>query len=259
MKRLVLLMTTALLIVIAVSAWAQQPPRAHRTAALLRRQPPRHADQPGAGRHVQPDVVEREGLRRDLLGRELLVRPGARRHRRAEPRRRRRTCRPTTPGSRSSTTTARSTPRAGSASRIPATSAANMTPPLVLNEPLGSDIANGVLYLADRDGGTSPTDPAVSVDSQVQHADRRAGRRDHASTSRPASTTSRSPTTARSTRRRPAPAGRIPDATTWQVWKITPGGTASIFVQGAPLRQPNGIAFDSRATSSSSTSAPTRC
>jgi hypothetical protein len=39
----------------------------------------------------------------------------------------------------------------------------NMTPPLVLNEPLGSDIVNGVLYLADRDGGTSPTDPAVSV------------------------------------------------------------------------------------------------
>ena len=46
--------------------------------------------------------------------------PGPRRHRRAESRRRRRTCRPTTRGSRSSTTTARSTPRAGSASRIPA-------------------------------------------------------------------------------------------------------------------------------------------
>jgi hypothetical protein len=40
---------------------------------------------------------------------------------------------------------------------------ANMTPPLVLNEPLGSDIANGVLYVADRDGGTGPTDPAISV------------------------------------------------------------------------------------------------
>ncbi len=39
----------------------------------------------------------------------------------------------------------------------------NLTPPLVLNEPLGSDIANGILYLADRDGGTSPTDPVVSV------------------------------------------------------------------------------------------------
>src|SRR5687767_8960167 len=36
---------------------------------------------------------------------------------------------------------------------------ANMKPPLVLNEPLGSDIANGMLYVADRDGGTSATDP----------------------------------------------------------------------------------------------------
>ena len=38
--------------------------------------------------------------------------------------------------------------------------------------------------------------------------------------------------------------GQNPDPTTWQVWKIAPNGTASIFVQGAPLRQPNGIAFD---------------
>src|SRR6185295_16644002 len=33
-----------------------------------------------------------------------------------------------------------------------------LTPPLVLNEPLGSDIANGTLYLADRDGGAGPND-----------------------------------------------------------------------------------------------------
>src|SRR6188768_2096482 len=39
----------------------------------------------------------------------------------------------------------------------------NMTTPLVLNEPLGSDIMGGVLYLADRDGGTSATDPVISV------------------------------------------------------------------------------------------------
>jgi hypothetical protein len=38
-----------------------------------------------------------------------------------------------------------------------------MTTPLVLNEPFGSDIANGILYLADRDGGTNPTDPIVAV------------------------------------------------------------------------------------------------
>ena len=35
-----------------------------------------------------------------------------------------------------------------------------------------------------------------------------------------------------------------PDPMTWQVWKITRDGSASIFIQGAPLRQPNGIAFD---------------
>jgi hypothetical protein len=38
-----------------------------------------------------------------------------------------------------------------------------MTPPLVLNEPLGSDIVNNMLYVADRDGGTSPNEPTVSV------------------------------------------------------------------------------------------------
>ena len=72
---------------------------------------------------VQRDVVERQGLWRHLLGGELLVRPRPRPHRRAEPGRRRRTSRPTTPGSRSSTTTARSTPRDGSAYRIPASRA----------------------------------------------------------------------------------------------------------------------------------------
>ena len=40
--------------------------------------------------------------------------------------------------------------------------------------------------------------------------------------------------------------GQNPDASTWQVWKITPEGAASIFVQGAPLRQPNGVALDAK-------------
>ena len=53
---------------------------------------------------------------------------------------------------------------------------ANMTPPLVLNEPLGSDIANGMLYVADRDGGTTPDRPLRVGRSPVQHADGRAGR-----------------------------------------------------------------------------------
>ena len=47
--------------------------------------------------------------------------------------------------------------------------------------------------------------------------------------------------------------------TTWQVWKITPSGEASILVQGAPLRQPNGIALDPKGNVVVVTSAPTTC
>jgi sugar lactone lactonase YvrE len=38
--------------------------------------------------------------------------------------------------------------------------------------------------------------------------------------------------------------GDKPDPASWQVWKIANDGTPSILIQGAPLRQPNGIAFD---------------
>ena len=119
----------------------------------------------------------------------------------------------------------------------------SLTPPLVLNEPYGSDIANGVLYLADRDGGTNPNEPSVAVIRKF-------------------------------TMQTGAPAGEVrvekvpwlndievaddgtiygtqtgvggdkPDPATWQVWRIPRDGTPSIFIQGAPLRQPNGIAFD---------------
>ena len=30
------------------------------------------------------------------------------------------------------------------------------------------------------------------------------------------------------------------------MWKITAAGAASVLIQGAPLRQPNGIAFDAQ-------------
>ena len=122
-------------------------------------------------------------------------------------------------------------------------SRASLTPPLVLNEPLGSDIAGGMLYVADRDGGTSADDPSVAV---IRWFDMQTG----------------------------APAGEVrveespwindievmddgtiyasqtgdfgddADPATWRVWKITPDGAASVFAQGAPLRMPNGVAFD---------------
>ena len=122
---------------------------------------------------------------------------------------------------------------------------ANMTTPLVMNEPLGSDIANGILYLADRDGGTSPTDPAVSV-----------VRKFNMQTGAPAGEVKVDKSTGFNDievaddgtiyATQTGVGGQTPDPTTWQVWKITPSGAASIFVQGAPLRQPNGIAFDEK-------------
>jgi hypothetical protein len=120
---------------------------------------------------------------------------------------------------------------------------ANLTPPLVLNEPYGSDIAGGTLYLADRDGGTTPTEPSVAVI-----------RKFNMQTGAPAGEVrvERSPWlndlevaddgTIYATQT--GDAGEKPDVSTWQVWKITPDGKASIFVQGAPLRRPNGVAFD---------------
>jgi hypothetical protein len=119
----------------------------------------------------------------------------------------------------------------------------NLTPPLVLNEPLGSDIANGMLYVADRDGGTTPNDTSVAV---VRRFDMKTGapagefRVPRSTGFNDIAVATDGTVYATQTGDRSA----NPDPGTWQVWKITPDGTASIFVQGAPLRQPNGIALD---------------
>jgi hypothetical protein len=118
-----------------------------------------------------------------------------------------------------------------------------MTPPLVLNEPLGSDIVNGILYLADRDGGTGPNDPQVSVVrtfNMQTGVPGRSFRVERSTAFNDLEVADDGTIYATQT----GVGGQTPDPMTWQVWKITPDGTASIFVQGAPLRQPNGIAFD---------------
>jgi hypothetical protein len=120
---------------------------------------------------------------------------------------------------------------------------AALTPPLVLNEPYGSDIVKGILYVADRDGGTSPTEPSVAV---VRKFDMKTGapagevRVDRSPWFNDIAVAADGTIYATQT----GVGGDKPDPMTWQVWKITPDGTASSFVQGAPLRQPNGIALD---------------
>jgi hypothetical protein len=118
-----------------------------------------------------------------------------------------------------------------------------MTTPLVLNEPLGSDIANGVLYVADRDGGTNPNDPVVSV---VRKFNMQTGmpageiRVEKSNGFNDLEVAADGTIYATQT----GAGGQNPDASTWQVWKITPAGAAAILIQGAPMRQPNGIAID---------------
>ncbi len=119
----------------------------------------------------------------------------------------------------------------------------NLTPPLVLNEPFGSDIANGMLYVADRDGGTTANEPSVAV---VRRFNMRTGapagefRVERSTGFNDLEVADDGTIYATQTGDRSA----NPDPATWQVWKIAPDGASSIFVQGAPLRQPNGIAFD---------------
>ncbi len=120
---------------------------------------------------------------------------------------------------------------------------AAMNPKLVLNEPAGSDIVNNVLYLADRDGGTGPNDPSVAV---IRKFDMKTGMpageiREPRSTGFNDIEVANDGTIYAT---QTGTGGPNPDATSWQVWKFTPDGRGSIFVQGAPMRQPNGIAFD---------------
>jgi hypothetical protein len=121
---------------------------------------------------------------------------------------------------------------------------------LVLNEPLGSDIVDGVLYLADRDGGLStvvvsggsvgvgpgPNTPQVSV-----------VRKFSMETGRPLGEI-RVETATGFNDIEVADDGTIYGTVSGaqgHVYRITAAGEASIFIPtGAPLASPNGIAID---------------
>jgi len=119
---------------------------------------------------------------------------------------------------------------------------------LVLNEPLGSDIESGILYVADRDGGLStlvvggatvtagPPTPQVSVIRKFDMA-----------TGRPAGEI-RVPTATGFNDLEVASDGTIyatVSGAQGHVYRITAAGEASVFIPtGAPLSSPNGIAID---------------
>lgn len=100
---------------------------------------------------------------------------------------------------------------------------------LTLNHPLGSDIENGLLYLADGNvvrwfdmatgapTGNAPVEDAIGFnDLEVA----------------PDGTVYMTQTG--------SPDGAVPQ----RVYRLTPDGASSVFVDGAPLSRPNGVAFD---------------
>jgi hypothetical protein len=122
----------------------------------------------------------------------------------------------------------------------------SMTPPLVLNEPFGSFLFKGVLYLADRDGGTpDPANPGQNTASVavVRTFDMVTGR-PLKSIAVPGSSWLNDITVAADGTVYGTNTGAADRPETWQVWKLSPDGQASVFVQGAPLSMPNGIEMD---------------
>ena len=120
---------------------------------------------------------------------------------------------------------------------------AELEPPLTLNHPLGSDIADGTLYLADRDGGTSEDDPSVAV---VRQFDLQTGRPLGETRIEDAPWINDIEVTADGTIyvTQTGDLGEDPDPSTWRVWEIAPDGTPSVLIEGDPLRQPNGLGID---------------
>jgi SMP-30/Gluconolactonase/LRE-like region len=100
---------------------------------------------------------------------------------------------------------------------------------LTLNHPLGSDIANDLLYLADGD--------------TVRWFDMNTGAPKGSATVKGMTGNINDVEVASDGTIYATQTGND-DPTSWRVYKITPQGDSSLLISGAPLNRPNGIAFD---------------
>jgi hypothetical protein len=110
---------------------------------------------------------------------------------------------------------------------------------LTLNHPFGSDIHRGKLYLADSDGGTADGAPRVAV---VRMFDIRTGTPAGAIKVAEAPWLNDIAVAADGTiyaSQTGTPDGKTP----MRIYKITPDGRATVFLEGAPLSLPNGVAI----------------
>jgi hypothetical protein len=111
---------------------------------------------------------------------------------------------------------------------------------LVLNQPLGSSIQNGKLYLADSDGGTADGAKRVAV---VRSFDMKTGA-PAGDFPAPESTGFNGLAVAKDGTIYGSQTGTADGATPMRIYKVAPDGKVSVLVEGAPLARPNGVAID---------------
>lgn len=118
-----------------------------------------------------------------------------------------------------------------------------LNPQLTLNDPLGSEISNGILYVADRDGGTGADDPSTAVIRRFD-LETAAPLEDIRLEDSPWINDIAVADDGTIYTTQTGDMGPNADPQSWLVWKITPEEDISIFSVGEPIDKPNGIAID---------------
>ena len=113
---------------------------------------------------------------------------------------------------------------------------------LVLNQPFGSDIRNGKLYLADSDGDTADGAPRVAVLRMFDMASGAPAGEVKVPDSPWFNDIAVAADGTVYATQTGSPDGKVP----MRLYKITAGGEASVLIDGAPLSLPNGVAMDNK-------------
>jgi hypothetical protein len=111
---------------------------------------------------------------------------------------------------------------------------------LVLNQPFGSEIHRGRLYLADSDGGTADGAPRVAV---LRRFDMATGA-PAGEIKVPESPWLNDIAVGRDGTVYASQSGAADGSVAMRIYKVTPAGQISVFLEGAPLARPNGVAID---------------
>lgn len=114
----------------------------------------------------------------------------------------------------------------------------------VLNQPYGSAVANGTLYVADRRGGTSKQDPTTAVLRAFDLATGAAKAEVDVESPGLNDIAVAADGTVYATQTSAGGQKDNPDPATFKVFAITPQGEVSVLITGAPLNLPNGIEID---------------